>query len=341
MTTLTPSALAARVGRMEQLASIRRLVVDDGQGRGMRVIEVTNGSGLTFTLYPDRGLDIGQAFFKGTPLAWVTGNLEVAPAFYDGTGAEWLRTWGGGLLTGCGLSNVGGPCTRDGESHGLHGRLSHLPAEEVNTAADWSDDGRYTLSVSGRMRQAKAFAENLVLTRRLSTTMGSSSLTIRDTVENRGFREAPCMLLYHINLGWPLVDEGAVLEAAPHNVEPQTDHAAKGMDTWSQITAPIPGAAEQVYYHTLPPDADGLARMCLKNSRLGLSFTVTYRVAELPWIIQWKMMGEGEYVLGLEPANCYPEGQERFAQRGLLKHLAPGESFETYLRLDVEEIPVL
>ena len=137
VTTLTPSALAARVGRMEQLASIRRLVADDGQGRGMRVIEVNNGSGLAFTLYPDRGMDLGQAFFKGTPLAWVTGNLEVAPAFYNGAGNEWLRTWGGGLLTGCGLANVGGPCAPGGEPHGLHGRLSHQPAEEVNTSSGW------------------------------------------------------------------------------------------------------------------------------------------------------------------------------------------------------------
>ena len=255
MATLTPSALAARVGRMEQLASIRRLVADDGQGRGMRVIEVNNGSGLAFTLYPDRGMDLGQAFFKGTPLAWVTGNLEVAPAFYNGAGNEWLRTWGGGLLTGCGLANVGGPCVTGGEAHGLHGRLSHIPAEEVNTSAGWDDDGRYTLSVSGRVRQSKAFAENLLLTRRLATAMGSSSLTLCDTVENRGFRESPCMLLYHINLGWPLVDEGAVLEAPPHTVEPQTDHAAKGLDAWPQINRARSGRGEQVYYHT-----SGLAR---------------------------------------------------------------------------------
>lgn len=335
MTTPSAKFIAPRVGRMEQLASIRRHVADDGKGRGMRVWEVNNGSGLTFTVYPDRGMDIGQAFYRGTPLAWVTGNLEVAPTFYNETGAEWLRTWGGGLLTGCGLTNVGGPNTVNGETHGLHGRLSHLPAEEVNSSAEWTDDGNYTLNISGRVRQAKAFGENLVLTRRLTTVMGSSELILRDTIENRGFRPEPCMLLYHINLGWPLVDDGAVLEAPPHPVEPQTDHAAKGLDAWTRITPPVPGMAEEVFYHTLPADEQGMACMRLKNPRLGLSFTVTYRVAELPWMIQWKMMGEGEYVLGLEPANCFPEGQERFARRGLLRHLEPGESFETFLRLAV------
>ena len=334
MEKMSCAELATRVGQMGQLASIRRLVSGDGQGRGMRVFEVNNGA-LAFSVYPDRGMDIGHASYKGTPLAWMTGNFEVAPAFYDVAGNEWLRTWGGGLMTGCGLTNVGGPSEAAGGPHGLHGRLSHIPAEEVNTSAAWSNDGQYTLEVSGRIRQCKAFVENLSLTRRITTALGSGAVTVRDKVENCGFQESPCMLLYHINLGWPLVDAGAILEAVPHQVEPQTDHAASGIDSWPQITAPIPGFAEQVYYHTIPADGDGLATMRLRNPKLGISLAVTYRTVELPWIMQWKMMGEVEYVLGLEPANCFPEGRDKFAERGLLRMLAPGESFETYVKIEV------
>jgi hypothetical protein len=72
------------------------------------------------------------------------------------------------------------------------------------------------------------------------------------------------------------------------------------------------------------------------NENLGLTFCVTYRVAELPYLIQWKMMGQGEYVVGLEPANCFPEGQAQNAERGTLRMIAPGERVETYLRLSVE-----
>lgn len=328
--------LNPRVGRMEQLASIRRLVSDDGKGRGMRVLEVNNGSGLSFTVYPDRGMDIGQAHFNGVPLAWISRNQDVAPQFYDSDGFEWLRTWGGGLLTGCGLTNVGGPNTAGGERHGLHGRLSHIPAEELNTASGWAPDGAYTLSACGRMRQSCVFGENLVLTRQITARLGEASITVRDTIENQGFAPTPCMLLYHLNLGWPLVDDGATLEAPAHDVTPQNGHAAEGLSAWSEITSPVPGFAEQVYYHTLPADPHGLASMRLVNPRLGIAFRVTYRVAELPYLVQWKMMGQGEYVVGLEPANCFPEGQEQIAKRGLLKTLSPGERMETFLNLAVE-----
>jgi hypothetical protein len=129
-----------------------------------------------------------------------------------------------------------------------------------------------------------------------------------------------------------------VLEAPPHEVTPQTLHAATGLAEWAEITAPVPGFREQVYYHALPADAQGLAAVRLVNKRLGLAFKVTYRVAELPYLIQWKMMGQGEYVVGLEPANCYPEGQEQVAQKGLLRHLAAGQKIETFLELSVEPL---
>ncbi len=338
MKSTEPAYLTPRVGHMNQLASIRRLVSDDGKGRGMRVLEINNGSGLSFSLYPDRGMDIGQAYYKGTPLAWVSRNTEVAPQFYESEGLEWLRTWGGGLLTGCGLTHVGGPGSAGGERHGLHGRLSHIPAEEVNTTAGWTDDGTYALSASGCVRQSRVFGENLTLTRTVTTALGEASITVRDTIENQGFAPSPLMLLYHLNLGWPLVDAGAVLEAPPHEVTPQNEHAAAGLAAWPQITMPVPGFREQVYYHTVPADSQGLAAVRLVNRDLGLAFKVTYRVTELPYLVQWKMMGQGEYVVGLEPANCYPEGQEAVAKRGLLRQLPAGEKIETFLKLTVEPL---
>jgi hypothetical protein len=336
MDTLNRSFLTPRLGSMEQLASIRRLVADDGKGRGMRVVEINNGSGLSFTVYPDRGMDIGAATYKGTPLAWLSRNGDVAPHFYDPSGIEWLRTWAGGLLTGCGLSNVGGPGTVGGESHGLHGRLSHLPAESVNTCAEWSAAGTYDLRVCGRVRQSRVFGENLSVTRRITTALGENAITVRDTVANCGYAPAPFMLLYHINLGWPLVDSGAVLDAPDHPVTPQTERAAEGLAEWAAVGAPVPGFAEQVYYHDLPADSHGMAAIRLVNAKLGLAFRVAYRVAELPFLIQWKMTGQGEYVVGLEPANCFPEGQEQNAKRGTLRMLSPGEEVETLVRLSVE-----
>jgi hypothetical protein len=336
--SLDKNYLLPRLGNMVQLASVRRLVAEDGKGRGMRILEFDNGSGLRFTVYPDRGMDIGQATYKGTPLAWMSCNGDVAPQFYDAEGFEWLRTWPGGLLTGCGLTNVGGPNDAPGGPHGLHGRISHTPAQEVNAGAAWLDDHTYELSATGHVCQSKVFGERLALTRRISTRLGAAAIEVRDTIENLGFSPSPLMLVYHCNFGWPLIDAGTILEAADHNVTPQTPHAAAGMSDWAKVTEPVPGFNEQVYYHDVPAASDGLASMRMVNRGLGIAVRVSYRTAELPYLIEWKMMGQGEYVMGIEPGNCYPEGQEKVAKRGLLRQLNPGERIETLVRLTVEEL---
>lgn len=327
--------LRPRLGRMDQLASIRRAVLDDGKGRGMRVVDVDNGSGLCFSVCPDRGMDIIRASFRGAPLAWLSRNGDVSSHAYDPTAFEWLRTWAGGLLTGCGLSNVGGPCGAEAERHGLHGRMSHIPAEAVQTCAAWNDEHRYSLSVEGQVRESRVFGENLLLTRRISTALGENAIVVRDTIENQGFAPAPMMILYHINLGWPLVDEGARLEAPPHPVAPRDAIAEKGLADWNVLSAPIAGYREQVFFHDLPADTEGLATLRLVNPNLGLALSLSHRKAELPHLVQWKMMGQGEYVLGLEPSNCMPEGRDAAAARGALRQLSPGESVETWMRLAI------
>ena len=133
-----------KVGAMRQLASVRRAVLDDGKGRGMRVVDVNNGGGWSFTVYPDRGMDIGEASFKGIPLVWLTPACGTADS-YEPENFNWLRSWGGGLLTGCGLLNVGGPCEA-GEAHGLHGR--HLWCRARTATARFPATGRITPATS-------------------------------------------------------------------------------------------------------------------------------------------------------------------------------------------------
>lgn len=330
--------LRERIGSMRQLASIRRAVLDDDKGRNMRIVEISNGSGLDFTVYPDRGMDIGEARFKGTPLAWITPNGPVAPEFYEANGLNWLRSWGGGLLTGCGLMNVGGPNCAGGEEHGLHGRLSHTPAGNINTFSRWSDDDSYELKVEGDIRISRVFGKNLLMHRSIRTAMGENAIEIEDTVSNEGFRTTPFMLLYHMNFGYPLVDEKTFLEAVEHKVTPQNAIAAAGFRDWRYADAPAEDFIEQVFYHDIPAGDDGMAAISMINPEKKLRLTVSYRTAELPYLVQWKQMGRGEYVMGLEPANCFPEGQENFEKRGLLKLLRPGESVSTKIRVAVEEI---
>jgi hypothetical protein len=65
----------------------------------------------------------------------------------------------------------------------------------------------------------------------------------------------------------------------------------------------------------------------------GLGVYLRYARAEYPIFVEWKMMGEGLYVVGLEPANCHVEGRTKERQRGTLVMLEPGE-VRTY-RLEI------
>lgn len=331
--------VAGRVGRMEQLAAIKRYAIEDGKGRGMRAFEVVNGSGFDFTVYPDRGLDIGPARYNGLPLTWTTRNGPVAPAFYDASGFEWLRTWAGGLLTTCGWLNVGGPCTTPEGAQGLHGRMDHTPAEEVNARAFWNAAGEYVLEVTGRIVLSRVFGENLATSRTITTRLGWPGVEVVDRTENLGAATMPLMQLYHMNFGWPLIGETTRLLAPPHDVVPRDAAAAKGVSEWDTFLPPTPNFAEQVFYHDLPADDNGFCTMRISNPAFGPDVALSFRKAELPNLVQWRMPGCGDYVMGLEPANCLAEDYNSMAAKGLLRRIEPGQVVATCIRLSLDTLP--
>ncbi len=322
-----------RVGNMEQIAGLRETVMNSGRGRDVRLVEVDNGSGLTFTVMADRCCDIYSAKFNGKSLAWLAPNGIVNPNAYEPENVMWLRSWPGGLLTTAGLLNVGGP--EDG--HSLHGRASHLAAEDLKLERCWAGD-EYVLSVGGTMRHTMVFGEKLEIRRQIKTSYGRNVIEIVDSVENQGFAPVPLMMLYHCNFGYPTVDENAYLDAVDHKVTPKDEHSAKDIADWAKITAPIHGYAEELFYHEIHADADGFARISIVNPAAGMRVTMAYDPTTLPILNQWKQMGEGEYVIGLEPGNCCPIGQKANAEKGILRMIEPGETVNFALQIEVEAI---
>ena len=193
--------LVDRVGDLDQLGSVTAATLNDGPGAGLRTLTVRSPGGLSFTCLPDRGLDIGWADWRGTPLSWRSPVGEVAPAFAEHAGQGWLRTFGGGLLTTCGLTTAGQPSTDRGEDLGLHGRYSTIPARQVAWDVDWDGDDR-TVTITGRIREASAIGDVLELHRTVRTTLGGDSVRIDDVVTNIGAAPAPHLFRYHVNLGF-------------------------------------------------------------------------------------------------------------------------------------------
>ena len=330
-------SLQERIGNIEQLFKLRTVVAEEGRGRGVRLVEADNGNGLAFSVMADRALDLYDVRYKGIPLAWLSPNGIVNPAFYEPEGVRWLRSWPGGMLTTAGFLNVGGPVSVGGEDHGLHGRAANLPAEQLSARGDWQGDD-YVMEISGLVRHTMTFGEKIVMRRRVVCSSRENAIAVTDRIENQGYKPTPLMMLYHCNFGYPLLDDGARLEAREHRIEPKDETAAAGLADWMKMEAPQVGYAEQVLTHSIPADADGFARIHLVNPALGLKLTVAYEAAALPYLNEWKQMGQGEYVVGLEPGNCIPIGQTANAERGILRMLAPGETADFQIKVSVAEL---
>lgn len=329
-------ALQAYTGNLAQVGGIHPVELAAGRERGVRAFEITTGTGFACTVVADRALDIAQASFRGRSLAFLTPAGSVHPAYYEPEGAGWLRSFPGGLLTTCGLTYVGAAGTDAGETCGIHGRISNLPAEELGFWGEWQDDV-YTMHVQGTMTESVLFGSTLRLTRHLSARLGESSIRIDDVVENLGGAPAPLMILYHCNLGFPVLAPTAQLVTESVVVEPRDADAAAGLARYMAFEAPTVGYAEQVFYHQMRADIHGDVRLALINPTLdeGLGVFITYHQKSLPHFVQWKMMGHGAYALGLEPANCHVGGRAEERASGRLQQLQPGEQRTFHLEIGV------
>lgn len=318
---------------LSAIAGLRPFVYDDGRVRNMRGIEGWTGGGLRFTLWPDRALDLGPVWFNDKPVAWTHPGLG-SPNTYEPGGIGWLRTFGGGLLTTCGLVHIGAPDDYQGVSHGLHGRIAHLPAENLRIWQEWREED-YVLIVEGEIRQSVLFGEHLLLKRRIETELGSRQITVRDTVFNQSSQPTPHSLLYHCNIGFPILSPGSQLLIDDEKVEPRTPIAAAGLAQHTRFEDPVPGYEEQVFFHYPKVDGEGFAQAALVNPDLNLGILVRWSAETMPVMIEWKMLGAGEYVCGLEPATHALASWEELASKGLPRILQPGETVDYELQLSI------
>ena len=77
--TMTDLITALASGRLPNVDAV--LWAREGQDAetGMRVVDVAPAGGIAVRMLPDRGLDLGQAWFAGHPLAWVSEVGEAPP----------------------------------------------------------------------------------------------------------------------------------------------------------------------------------------------------------------------------------------------------------------------
>ena len=319
MTNGQLSSLKTRVGDLRQIASVRRIVLDDGPERGVRALSFSTGGGLDFWVLTDRSMDIGTLSWRGVQLAWQSAGGFRAPALIDvqdDGGRGFNRGFSGFLIT-CGLNHIRHP--KDGEP--LHGRFPFTPARLTAYGEDWESAEPF-LFCEGEVVQSRYGGEALRLKRRIVAPIGGASIRILDTVENLGAEDVPHAILYHFNLGYPAICSGTTVE-------------------WNgeRLLGPIELPDEQglVPARSWPASRDGRAQ-CVVRSPTGaaseMTVSFTFEASTLGHLQVWRDLRKHAGVLSIEPCSTplQNEGEEAAT-------LAPGERRTYRLEISLASAP--
>lgn len=346
------SELRAHAGALAQFAGVRLMELADGVERGIRVLEFRTGTGFQFTVLVDRALDIGDCSFKGAAIGWHSPSGFRHPGLHEADGEGglgFLRSFSGLLVT-CGLDHTlfmedeeGGHYhygARKTLRHPLHGRVAFVPARLGGYGERW--DGEVcTLWCEGLVQQSAVFGEDLHLIRRIEAVVGGNALTIQDRVVNNGYYTTPHMMLYHINVGHPVLAEGSRY-LAPVREVPWAVHAEhyrqQGVG-YRRLGAPQPIYDEQVWEFEMGADAAGTVPVALVNDGFdggrGLGFMVESQKDQLPCHYQWQHLQAGQYTVGLEPSTHHVLGKAFARERGELIQLEAGQARDYAVRMAV------
>jgi hypothetical protein len=324
--------LLEKIGSVSQLGGISSFEYNDGVSKGIRTFNIKCICGMDITILADRGLDISHLFYRSIPLNWNSASGETSPYYFDDKGFGWLRSFYGGLLTTCGLTNIGDPCTDKGEEPGLHGRISNTPFEKIGICEKWIEDD-YEISVQGRTKEALFKGNKIEMSRKITMFMFDPRIILEDTVTNIGYKDSPIMILYHINIGYPLLDNTSELLFKSLKTTPLDEKSKRNIESCSRFSNPVIDFEDIVLFHEIQPDNDGNSNIAMVNKTIdndnGLGLWVKFNKDNLPYLTQWKHLEKGEYVLGIEPCNSFVRGRATERKENNLQFIRPGEQ-KTY-----------
>ena len=279
---LAGEELRRRVGHLSQVGGVRLLTSDNGPSRGVRLARVPHRHRLHLR-------DRRRARLRRRPrrlprrLARLdAADADAGPVVFRGPGGlrlaarrarrlqQHLRPASTSAIrrrrrSRTTISRPGRPTATASTT-----AAALIPAELVSFGERW-EGGRCILEAVGRVTQAQTYGENLVMTRTYRAELGASWFTMEDVVENRGFLPTEHMLLYHINVGYPFVDEGSEL-IAPVAGPPRpsvrrrptstTARAGRASSRRRRTGCSRPSSTRCV------PDADGQVEVAIFNPRL-------------------------------------------------------------------------
>ncbi len=324
---------------VEQVGGIRTGTLDypnPGGSQAARVAHVDTGSGLRYTVSIDRGGDLVEARHNATNLAFLTPNGYKPPNPAYHRDLDWLSGWPAGLMTTCGPIHMGGPREEDGVDVSLHGRYSNTPAAVHQVINPDPRNDQSVMAIEMSIRDTRMFGPNIEVRRRIESTLGVAEIRVTDQVTNVGDERCPHSLLYHVNLGYPLLDAGAkivmrgttsIVCVADEAAGEPDDEALNQFKTIPPPQATHAGAAENCFLVDPVADDEGLAHAGLINPARQIALELAFPVALLPRLACWQHYGpRGSYVVGIEPYSGTLVGKATDAHPAAEQWLEPGQT---------------
>ncbi len=299
-----------KISNLRQVASVTRYTVTEGVLKGLDVIDCTNGK-IRFLINTDKACDVMQLYHEGENVSFVSKNG------FTKREIPFLNRFEGGMLYTCGLDSIG---ARDGFE--LHGTFHNTPAEV--TRAEVCDEG---VVVEAKIRSTALFGKNLLMKRRITSPLGSDSVRVSDTLVNEGTNEENYCILYHVNLGYPMLDSGSYIVADTEEIIPRTEWSGENVADAFKIKDPVPNEDECCYFLKLKTP-----KISLVNEKARKKFTLSYSPDTLPKFVEWRSMASFDYALGLEPCTSVLDAGFEY------RTLAPSENVSFFVNIKVEKI---
>jgi hypothetical protein len=330
------SPLPSRIQTNAGTFSIQLQRLEGGKADGLEALIVSTGD-LTTCVLPDRGMGIWKCWAGSLECGWqspVAG--PVHPKWVpldDASGIGWLEGFDE-LLVRCGLLSNGAPEFTDQGTvrYPLHGRIANLPAQHLSIQVD-REHGY--LDVVGVVTESRFLIYTLELQTRYRFRIGHPSIEIIDTVTNRSGVAGSMQLLYHINVGQPIVQSGSRVHTAYKTITPRDARALEGNATWDQCEGPASGYSEQVYFIVPQSNGQHWTEAMIANADRSNGLSVQFDTRTLPYLNLWKntVSVDDGYVVGLEPATGFPNTRSVEDQGGRVIALEAGESKSFRLKL--------
>jgi len=226
----------------------------DAFGRTVSELSVNSGR-LTFTVLPERGMDIGELVVDGEKRTWERDGARLlhpdSVDLRENGGTGWLSGFYAAVAS-IGPELFGTP----GEGYTLHGTASYSPAEPGSVTVRCGEDG---VAVEGEVR-VRGYGEVPVFVKKIRVFAAWGAAAIVREEETRNVSDAEQVLDdgYHIQLSGPYLHEGGryVLPVPAHAL--LLRDSAPGEADPLRIPAIGEGLTPMRCYQYVPGRVDGL-----------------------------------------------------------------------------------